>query len=108
MPREITEADWKLFRQLREVALERFCERALADVSNAIEQVGQTSHDCFLRLLHLVNRQNKELASLFDDPRRSTAVQQLALIRKRGLLTDDEFRRFDDRTRDSVEVILQL
>ena len=29
MSREISEADWKLFRQLHPLALERFCERVL-------------------------------------------------------------------------------
>jgi hypothetical protein len=28
MATEIKESDWKLFRQLHQVALERFCERA--------------------------------------------------------------------------------
>lgn len=30
MEREIRESDWKLFRQLRPLALDRFCQRVLA------------------------------------------------------------------------------
>ena len=31
MAREISETDWKLFRQLHPIAMERFCERVLSD-----------------------------------------------------------------------------
>ena len=33
MERGINESDWKLFRQLQPLALDRFCQRVLAEVS---------------------------------------------------------------------------
>ena len=33
MQRTISESDWKLFRQLHALALERFCERVLSEVA---------------------------------------------------------------------------
>ena len=48
---DIKESDWKVFRKLREVALERYCERVLKEVRHALmrrivtlpETVGATS-----------------------------------------------------------------
>ena len=37
---EIKESDWKLLRRLHQVALERFCERALTDVQSALADSG--------------------------------------------------------------------
>ena len=31
--RDIKESDWKVFKRLRELALERFCERILGEIA---------------------------------------------------------------------------
>lgn len=41
MPREITEADWKLFRLLHALALERFCEQVLSDVARLTAEMSK-------------------------------------------------------------------
>ena len=33
MSRQIPERDWKLFRKVREAALERYCERVLREIA---------------------------------------------------------------------------
>ena len=48
----------------------------------------------------------RELAQGFDDLRRSTAWQCLALMRSRGLLTDEELAGFSSETRAAVQVWL--
>jgi len=72
MSGEIPEADWKAFRELRDVALERFCERALAEVVKVAA------------VYRLIEKRDKELAAAFDDFRRSTAVRQIAIIQSQG------------------------
>ena len=37
MPRDLPEADWKACRKLQAVALERFCERIIGQVSALVE-----------------------------------------------------------------------
>jgi hypothetical protein len=71
----ISEADWKVFRQLRPVALERFCERALAEVGRLASDPNKTSHERYLSVFRLIERRDRELADAFDDPRRSTALR---------------------------------
>jgi hypothetical protein len=38
------ESDWRVFRQLREVALERFCERVLAKIGSMTTDGTKTFH----------------------------------------------------------------
>ena len=103
----MTESDWKLFRQLREVALDRFCQRVLSDVGRLAADSGMSSHERYLAVFKLMRRRDKELAAAFDDPRRSTALRQLACIQSHELLTDEEYARFRPETRASVQVVLE-
>ena len=100
--REIKESDWKLFRQLWAVALERYCQRVLDESERLHRDAGQSTHERFLAIYQLFRQRDKELASLFDDFRRSTASLQLAAIHARGLLTDEEFARFSEETRNAL------
>jgi hypothetical protein len=106
MAREISESDWKLFRQLHPVALERFCERVLSEVGRLASDTGKSAHERYVAVFQLLQRRDKELAEAFDDLRRSTAWRQLAIIRSRGLLTEEEFARFSPETRGAVQVFL--
>jgi hypothetical protein len=102
------ESDWKLFRELRELALERFCQCVLAEIGSVAADSGQSHHDRYLAVFKLIRERDKELAAAFDEPRRSTALQQLAFIRSRELLTDEEFARFWPETRETVAVMLGI
>jgi hypothetical protein len=106
MGREISESDWKLFRQLQPLALERFCERALADVGRLASETGKSAHERYLAVFRLMERRDEELADSFNNPRRSTALRQLACLKGLELLTDEEFARFSPETRASVEIFL--
>jgi hypothetical protein len=106
--REIPEADWKVFRQLRPLALERFCQRVLDELGQIGGGSGQSSHERFLAVYERIHERNEELAAAFDNPRRSTAIIQLAHIRAGGLLTDEEFSRFSAETRERVELLTQI
>jgi hypothetical protein len=74
----------------------------LAEIGNVSSDPGQSHHERYLAVFRLIRERDKELAAAFDEPRRSTALQQLALIRSRELLTDDEFARFGRETLDAV------
>ena len=51
MARPIPEADRKLFRQVRELALERFCRRVLAEVAELSDDPQKSSHERYLAVL---------------------------------------------------------
>jgi hypothetical protein len=101
----ISEADWKVFRQFRVVALERFCRRALEEVSRLASGTDNSAHERYLAVFRLIEQRDRELADAFDAARRSTALRQLALIRSHGLLTEEEMGRFTPETREAVRLL---
>jgi hypothetical protein len=98
---DIPERDWKLFRQLQPLALERFCEKVLSEIRD-ISGSGQSGHERYLRVFGIVRDRDKELATLFDDPRRSNAWFHLSLIHSHGLLTVEEMQRFSPETQQRI------
>jgi hypothetical protein len=108
MGRDIPEADWKLFRRLQPLALDRFCQRVLAEVAGLAAEAGRSSHDRYRAVFELLQRRDQELADAFNNPRRSTALLQLVRIRGQGLLTEEEFARFSPATRASVQALVQM
>ena len=108
MPGPIAEPDWKLLRRLAPVALDRFCRRALIDLARSAEDRSGTAHERYLAVFSLVRERDAELAATFDGTRRSTAVVQLAAMRRLGLLTDEEFAGFSPETRAAVAVLLDV
>lgn len=104
-PLDPSERDWKLLRQLAPVALERFCERVLAEAARITNAPGKTNHERYLELYKFMRAQDRDLAAAFDDRRRSNAKVKLAKIYSLGLLTEEELGAFSEETR---EVVLAL
>ena len=105
MDHEFPESDWKTFRELREVALERFCKRVLDEVPRFPPDTERSYHERYLELFRWLGERNDELAQAFDDPRRSQMLLQLAAIYAYGLLESDEFARFTPQTRERIHLL---
>jgi hypothetical protein len=106
VPRTIAEADWKVLRRLHPLALERFCERVLAEVEQVMHNRTQRAHQRYLNIFKIVEQRDRDIARLFNDPRRSQALTMLAAIRSEGLLSDDEFSALSPETRSALEMLL--
>lgn len=102
---EFPESDWKVFRELRDVALERFCKRTLEDLQPLLRDASRTHHERYLDVFRLLRARDGKLAQAFNDPRRSRMIVQLAAICAYGLLEPHEFERFTERTRATIESI---
>ena len=108
MERGIHEPDRKVFRQLQPLALDRFCQRVLAEVGRLAADANKSHHERYLAVFKLLQGRDKELADAFNDPRRSTALVQLARTQFHELLSAEEFARFSPETRASVEMSLEM
>jgi hypothetical protein len=106
--REIKESDWKILRKLHAVALERFCEQVLLEIERIQADGTKTFHQRYLAVYNAMRRRDKEIAQTFNDLRRSTAFAQLAAMKVRGLLTEDEFSQFSEDTQSVIGLLLQL
>jgi hypothetical protein len=108
MSPNIRESDWKLFKELHPIAVNRYCERFLKDLAGLVADDSKTPHDRYGEICWLVRQTTKELARAFDDKRRSTALIQLFIICSLGLLTEEELSRFSHETRQAIAKSVQL
>ena len=102
MAQDIPEKDWKLLRQLKPALLDRFCEQVLGQVAKIATTRTGTSHERYLKLYQLIKQKDRDIASAFDDHRRSNARLKLARIRSLGLLTEKEFAEFSEEIQSSL------
>jgi hypothetical protein len=108
MSQTIGERDWKIFRRLQGIALERFCQRVLSEIEALASNAESGSHERYLAVYELIMRRDKELAAAFNTPRRSAAFQQLASIQAHGLLSEEEMSSFSSETRATVRNLLEI
>jgi hypothetical protein len=102
---QFNEPDWKVLRELRPIALERFCRRALSEVDLIASDTTRGAHERYLAVFKLLERRDDELANAFNDVRRSTALQCLLCIKSLDLLTEEEMARFSPETRNAVDFL---
>jgi hypothetical protein len=105
MHRDIKESDWKVLRRLHPLALERFCERVLAEIERVSDDKALGSHRRYLDIFEIVMGRSREIGRIFDDLKRSNALRMLAQMRANGLLTDEEYFSLSAETRDAVELM---
>jgi len=104
--REIKESDWKILRELLTVALERFCRQILSEIKQIDADSAKSFHQKYLDIFRLVQRRDREIARVFNNPSRSTALIQLAEMQSQGLLSADEYLRFSQGTRNIIAHLL--
>lgn len=100
MSHDIKESDWKVFRELHSIALDRFCQRILDEVRSVSADGTQGAHKRYLAIYDLIRRRDREIAIAFNDMRRSSAIRQLLAIQSHKLLTDEELSRLSPELRE--------
>jgi hypothetical protein len=108
MSSNLPESDWRLFTKIHNKLLEQYCEQILEDVRTASRSAASSSHDRYRKVYDLIHQRDKQMANAFDDFRRSTAVMQLAVMRRMKLLTDEDLGKFSEQTRIRIEQIASL
>lgn len=105
MLRDIKESDWKLLRQFKTIALDRLCERVLAEIRYISSDAGRTNHERYLAVYEAIHRCDREIADTFNDLRRSNALVKLAQMKSLKLLTDEELSQFSEQTREVLDYL---
>jgi hypothetical protein len=101
MQRQIAESDWKKWRKLSVVALERYCDRVLNSAAEFSARPG-SAHARYAELFQFLRETDKEIERIFDGRRRSNALFQLAAAVTAGIVTPDELLDFSAETREIV------
>jgi hypothetical protein len=102
----IRESDWRRFRELHEIVLDRFCKWVFADVEKLLADTRKTHHERYGALYGLIQDRDKLMATLFDDMSRSNALLQLAGLYRHKLVTAEELSSFSEETRAFVKRIV--
>jgi pyruvate-formate lyase-activating enzyme len=90
------EPDWKIFKQIKQKAIEEYCEQALKEFSEIINDDKEHVHNRFLLIRRLAQNREKEMSLIFDYDSRSKAPIQLMLIRKEGLADNHLLNKLSD------------
>jgi hypothetical protein len=104
MAHSVSESDWKVFRELRQDALERLCDKIVAEAKAEVERSKKSSHEKYLSLYKLMNKRDDDISRAFNDFRRSTALMQIGIIHSMGLFTAEELRRFSPEALEIIEI----
>lgn len=104
----IKENDWKKFKELRPLALQRYCKRIMGDVDKIIHESERDAHERYIEMYKIVRDGDKELAHMFDGFSRSKALDQLVMYYGNDLLNEDEIAQLSDETRERILAILKI
>lgn len=105
---DVPEADWRLFRKLRERALERFSAQILGELASICEDRSRGAHDRYLQLWRLLRERNEEMARTFDNPRRSMMHVHLAAMDELSLVESGDLSRMTTATQMQLRKLRSL
>ena len=86
----IPESDWKTFKRIRILALERFSRQVLDDCQRLCCDESLSAHERYRALHALLENRDRKMSMAFDDFRRSTARLCLKLMRRQRVVTDQD------------------
>lgn len=90
----IREADWKVFKQVRETALQRHCQQVLDDIDAISHDAALSAHERYLKVYELIHTRDRKMVAAFDGLSRTDAAFRLMLIRTLGLVSEEDLARF--------------
>lgn len=101
MERRIPESDWKTWRRLHAVALERFCQKILREAVK-FEGGEGTAHERYIKLYQLLKKRDKKLGEIFDGPKRSDAYFKIAAAVHARVVTKEELAELTEDTQNVI------
>ena len=97
------EADWKIFKKIKEEALVVFCERALRKYEKIINDESLTPHERYGKNYGEVRETDKLMAKMFDGHARSKADYQLLFMRFHDLVDDEMIDKLSDEFKSDTK-----
>ena len=90
------ESDWKVFKEIKEKAIDRFCVESLEEFQGVIEDQTENAHSRYLLIYKLIHNRDKRMRFLFDGHSRSKAAIQLLAIRGEGIADETLLGKLSD------------
>lgn len=99
----MTESDWKIFKKIKEKAMDRYCALCFAEFREVIDDHSKSLHERYLLNYQLVQDRDKKMARLFDGHSRSMAWLQLLAIRSEGLADEELLSKLTEDFREQSD-----
>ncbi len=106
--REFPEVDWKRLRSLKDTLLERASQIALQRIKSILAEPNAKGYQSYLGLWDLLQAEDKKIADMFNDLKRSNAFFKMAYMIRYGILQAEELKKFTEETRKLVDELAKL
>ena len=100
-----SEDDWKHFKKIQAIALDRFCARILKELQQHCTATAGPNFERFETALSTAKDGSNDYKRAFTDLRRSTAFMKLLQMVALGLISDEELKGFSAQTKAKVAEI---
>jgi hypothetical protein len=104
----LTEEDWKLFRKMVTDLRERYLKEKNEELIGALIDQDKTPTEQFWDTFDKMKRQKRILRDCFDDHRRSTMVEKMALMCRFGLLKENDLKEFSVELQERLSQYLEI
>jgi hypothetical protein len=105
--REVPEHDWKIFRRLREEALEAFSRQILNELVTICSERNRTAYERYGEVHRLLRDRDRSMAEAFDYLSRSRMLQHLAAMRELGLVRPEDLTGMSHQTQDRIRLLTE-
>ena len=103
----IAESDWKKFKELRKIALDRFCQGVLADANTITGHDALSSQARYVMLYRLMRDRHNDIGRIFDAYSRYKAPMALRLMVRHDLLTDAELSVLSEEAQQELATVVR-
>jgi hypothetical protein len=100
----ISEADWKTYKRIRDQARDRYSQGVLDDAERLCRNGSMPVQDRYAELSRMVHERDKEMTRIFDTLQRSSALLCLMMMGRNELVTEEEMQSFSPELQRATEI----
>ena len=102
------ESEWKKFKRLKELCLEKFSEEIMSEVENICKSSELSAYERYINLYKLIQKKDREMVDVFNGLSRSRAFIQLLQMYRLGLVEEKYLDEFENETKEKIREIANL
>ena len=106
--RHIKESDWKYLRKIKDQILNLHCDAILEVIDLILQNRKGEEHKSYIQICNLLNDKDDEIAVTYNDLKRSNVIEKICHMRRNLAMTDEEFSKFSEETKNIVNRILDF
>ena len=105
---DMKESEWKKFKRLKELCLEKFSEEIMSEVENICKSSELSAYERYINLYKLIQKKDREMVDVFNGLSRSRAFIQLLQMYRLGLVEEKYLDEFENETKEKIREIANL